>query len=272
MSDFKAFKEIKQYKKAMFIEITEKIHGSNAQIHITKDENGLLSAKAGSRTKYLTPGKLTDNYGFAAWVSANASEIIEKLGEGLHYGEWYGAGINSGYNLKERRLALFNTKLFPPERPLPANVDVVPVLYKGPYSENAIAGILDDLKTNGSKLVPGFMNPEGIVINFPAFGHSVKRVFKEEETSWRPAKNKGVNKLSLLVDKELVAKRLQPLRLAKLLSRDSTYREQYPESLPTMARDYIADLEKEDQLLNLDEPTIKAIKKAVWPWIKEMLE
>lgn len=264
MSEFKAFGEIKQFGKALFVRITEKIHGSNAQILI---ENGVVTA--GSRTRWLSPGKETDNYGFASWAADNSAELVEKLGEGRHYGEWYGAGINSGYNLKEKRLALFNTQGFA-EKPLPPQVDVVPTLYEGPYSQEAVDQAAATLKEKGSQLVPGFMSPEGLVINFPAFGHSVKYVFKPEETAWRPLPGTRKERVQILVDEAEVTKRLQPIRLEKLFSRDSTYHD-LPASLPRLAKDYIADLEKEGQLEGADPATIKAIKRALFPWIKEMI-
>lgn len=271
--DFKPWKEIKQLNKGLHIRITEKIDGSNAQIVIETVlsnkwvESGITDYNviAGSRTRFLSPGKDTDNYGFAAWVEANRTELIEKLGLGVHYGEYYGAGIGAKYGLSEKRLALFNVKHFPPGRPLPKGVDVVPVLYEGPFSQQAIDDALNLLKTQGSQLVKGFMNVEGVVVEFPAFGHSLKHVFTPEETGWKAPKGEGLNKKAEGVD---VSAYLQPIRLGKLLSRDSTYLENYPESLPQIAKDYIADLEKEDQLINVDPVTLKAIRKQVFPWIK----
>jgi hypothetical protein len=83
--------------------ITEKIDGTNAQILITKD-NRLLT---GSRTRWITPND--DNYGFAKWVEENREEVL-KLGIGRHFGEWWGSGIQRGYNLPkgEKRFSLFN--------------------------------------------------------------------------------------------------------------------------------------------------------------------
>ena len=66
--------------------VTEKIDGTNAQVHITED--GKITA--GSRTRWITPE--ADNFGFAAWGQENRGHLLE-LGPGSHFGEWWGAGI-----------------------------------------------------------------------------------------------------------------------------------------------------------------------------------
>ena len=86
------------------VTISEKIHGTNAQIAI----NDLATEiQAGSRNRWITPED--DNYGFATWVYENKDALITLLGPGRHFGEWYGSGIGPGYGLKEKRFALFNT-------------------------------------------------------------------------------------------------------------------------------------------------------------------
>jgi len=79
--------------------ITEKIDGTNAQICIKEDGTFLV----GSRTQWITPEK--DNHGFAKWAYANKEELLS-LGVGNHFGEWWGNGIQRGYDLKngEKRL------------------------------------------------------------------------------------------------------------------------------------------------------------------------
>lgn len=112
--------------------VTEKIDGTNAQILIepisrqsfdsnliaaedipdSGSENGVnesyvLGMYAGSRSKWITPQ--SDNSGFAKWCLANHAELF-KLGQGRHFGEWWGSGIQRGYNLPkgEKRFSLFN--------------------------------------------------------------------------------------------------------------------------------------------------------------------
>ena len=108
---FEGFGKIARAQKAMGCVITEKIDGSNAQIII---EDGKIVA-VGSRKRWIAPGKSTDNFGFAGWV-----ERLLGLGEGIHYGEWYGSGIQSGYGLVdgEKRFALFNTDRWGMREPL----------------------------------------------------------------------------------------------------------------------------------------------------------
>ncbi len=139
--------------------ITEKIDGTNAQVIIAEDG----TVRAASRTRLVTP--LADNYGFATWVMQNA-EALTRLGPGRHFGEWWGTGIQRKYDLAEKRFSLFNVHRWEAGLPegLPANVHVVPVIYRGPFSSQAVTLALETLKTSGSQAAPGFKNPEGIVV------------------------------------------------------------------------------------------------------------
>src|SRR5687767_3287692 len=82
--------------------ISEKIDGTNAQILITED-GGFYT---GSRNRWVTPEQ--DNFGFSKWAHEN-KELLMKLGVGRHFGEWWGAGIQRTYGLKEKRFSLFNS-------------------------------------------------------------------------------------------------------------------------------------------------------------------
>ncbi|MDE2467212.1 MAG: RNA ligase family protein, partial [Bradyrhizobium sp.] len=132
--------------------MTEKIDGTNAQIAWFElqseeaveaaaadplclkvvsgqyDGESPMALYAGSRNRWLLPGK-QDNFGFAAWVFANSAELL-KLGPGRHFGEWYGAGIQRGYGLTEKRFALFNTARWLADDRATC-CDVVPILAKG---------------------------------------------------------------------------------------------------------------------------------------------
>ena len=115
--EFKPFEKIPRWSRG--IVVTEKIDGTNAVVAICAlpdDEvmptetplvavRGKLLIYAGSRSRWVTPA--SDNFGFAAWVQENADELA-KLGEGYHYGEWWGAGIQRRYGLDTKRLSLFN--------------------------------------------------------------------------------------------------------------------------------------------------------------------
>ncbi len=157
------------------ITITEKLDGTNAQICI---EPGIKDAPmsiyswfdeatqtdmvmyAGSRTRWITPEQ--DNQGFARWAKENAQELT-KLGEGSHFGEWWGQGIQRKYNLTTKRFSLFNVARWNSET-LPTCCNVVPTLYVGTFSEEQIKAQLTKLATDGSVAAPGFPQPEGIVI------------------------------------------------------------------------------------------------------------
>lgn len=188
--------------------VTEKIDGTNAGIHITAvphDEPGEVTVwdghwtspvvdgtryvvSAQSRKRIISPGKTTDNYGFAGWVYDNAEDLVRILGEGLHFGEWWGRGIQRSYDLDGKVFSLFNTERWfktgedgydsmstrAELSALAGQIRAVPVLYSGTFSEQRITDALYDLQTFGSKAAPGFMNPEGICV----YHTQTRNVFK----------------------------------------------------------------------------------------------
>ncbi len=171
------------------IVITEKIDGTNAQVYIGDD--GLFLT--GSRTRWITPSD--DNYGFSRWAHEHQEELM-KLGPGSHFGEWWGGGIQRGYNLPkgEKRFSLFNTgrwvKANPPDvlpelvgkqQYCPGCCHVVPVLYTGPFDTNNISNVLWRLRENGSVVSPGFLKPEGIVVFHTASGELYKKTLERDE-------------------------------------------------------------------------------------------
>jgi len=211
--EFQEFTKIGRLSREVII--SEKIDGTNAHIAIEDTRNiapesfqplqivatvGHLALRAGSRTRYITPDQ--DNFGFAAWVLANAEELSE-LGPGRHYGEWWGSGIQRGYGLAkgERRFSLFNTirwalhgtepQRIPKEDPrlevyqdvLPSCVGLVPVLYRGSFDSfmGHIDDIIERLRVDGSAASPGFMNPEGIVVYHTASGVMFKKTLVKDE-------------------------------------------------------------------------------------------
>ncbi len=153
--------------------VTEKIDGTNAQVHITEDGRMF----AGSRSKWISPD--ADNFGFAKWVQAHRDELMA-LGTGSHFGEWWGSGVQRGYGLGggEKRWSLFNVgrwavkpdpagqavTLADKQEFAPACCSVVPILYAGEFDTAKIEATLTLLGTTGSQAAPGFANPEGIVI------------------------------------------------------------------------------------------------------------
>jgi len=180
--------------------ITEKIDGTNAQIVITfepldsrvgVDMTDVIAVKesdlprhsffmrVGSRTRWITPGKTTDNYGFAGWCQENADELF-KLGEGQHFGEWYGQGIQRNYGLDHRRFALFNTARWGTHNPnTPKCCEVVPLLAQ--CSMSYVDAVVKYLQAGGSVAVPGFMNPEGIVAYHTASKQNFKVLLENDD-------------------------------------------------------------------------------------------
>jgi hypothetical protein len=266
--EFRAFPKIERIGKVEMA-ITQKIHGTNAQVFIY-EKDGTLDLLVGSRTRWITPED--DNFGFAAFVQANREAFIRLLGPGVHFGEWAGPGINSGEGLTQKTFVLFDFWKYPPERELPPQTTVVPLLYRGPLDATKIEKAMDDLKTNGSKLVPGFMRPEGVVVNVA--GTRYKKVFEAEETKWTKGdgNKERLQKVAASVD---VSHLLQPVRMEKLLSRDEKYVRNYPNSLPEICSDYIADLVAEGQIVAPTPDDFKVIKKALgsqlYGFAKEMV-
>ena len=199
--------------------ITEKLDGTNAAIGIVemtghpegwapppnegcvKVNNVWYRVYAQSRSRIITPSD--DNYGFAMWVRRHAASLVELIGAGLHFGEWWGVGINRQYDLSERRFSLFNTAKWEDDpagkaalataRERDCAIYTVPVLYAGPWvsdfevrcEELGKGGIpitetfapdvmLEILKHKGSVAAPGFMDPEGIVVFHKASGQCFK--------------------------------------------------------------------------------------------------
>jgi len=152
--------------------ITEKIDGTNAQICITEDGN----IYAGSRKRWITPE--SDNFGFAKWVEENKEDLLS-LGEGRHFGEWWGSGIQRRYNQDRKRFSLFNVDRWGEDRP--ECCDVVPVLYRGIFDTTAAMNCLCVLEEEGSAASPGFMNPEGIIIYHIQGRFGLKKTLEKDE-------------------------------------------------------------------------------------------
>jgi len=188
--DFVEFPKI--YRVSRPCVITEKIDGTNGQICITDDGRFLV----GSRQRWVTSED--DNYGFAKWAYTNKEELL-KLGVGKHYGEWWGQGIQRKYNLEEKRFSLFNTirwclhnqepqrietvdpRIEKYQERLPECCSLVPVLYKGIFTTQAIEDSIEFLRKNGSQASPGFMRPEGVVCFHIQGNFGLKKTLEKDE-------------------------------------------------------------------------------------------
>lgn len=183
--------------------ITEKIDGTNSAVIIEETVDfvegdplalGWIAAVtldgkdylvgAQSRNRLITPGKQSDNYGFAAWVRENCVKLVAALGPGRHFGEWWGQGIARGYRARQRYFSLFNTQRFGTvdflhEHGLP-NVGTVPILYEGPFTTDIVDQALAYLKGHGSLVSFGFDKPEGVVVYHEAARHTFKVLLEND--------------------------------------------------------------------------------------------
>lgn len=141
--EFRAFDKISRLNRECVV--TEKIDGTNALVYVGEDGSVL----AGSRSRWITPE--ADNFGFARWVRAHEDELRAGLGVGRHFGEWWGSGVQRGYGLinGEKRFSLFNVSRWDiPERP--ACVGIVPVIYAGLFTTQAVENAIARLRIEGS--------------------------------------------------------------------------------------------------------------------------
>lgn len=153
---------------------------------VVYDEGGVYLVAAQSRNRFIVPGD--DNFAFAKWVYDNSSDLVKVLGEGRHFGEWWGSGIQGGYGLPkgERRFSLFNVKRW--ENTLDWNkghdtlpeLYMVPVIYKGRFSTQIAEQCILQLRELGSMASPGFMKPEGVVVFHTASG-TLYKTFLEND-------------------------------------------------------------------------------------------
>lgn len=157
--------------------ITEKIDGTNAAICV--GPSGEFACQ--SRKRLIEPGD--DNYSFAAWAYERREELSAFLGPGRHFGEWWGKGINRGYDRESRTFSLFNVERWAdkPNNRLdwPEGLSVVPTLCRHTFNENKIHEVKAQLWAGGSKAAPGYGNPEGIIIWHQAARAKFKSTFDE---------------------------------------------------------------------------------------------
>lgn len=112
--------------------------------------------RAGGPDGWLTP--ISDKFGFAKWVEENAEFCTALLAPGRNHGVWFGPGIGRDYAVTK---AMFAPLALPAGVYSPIRV---PVLHRGPFYMDDIEAILEELQRTGSKFIPGYMNPAGIVI------------------------------------------------------------------------------------------------------------
>lgn len=203
MTEFIGFPKIPRIFRDM--ELTEKLDGTNACIIIEQhpfgtaivppqnmlalvlsdelSEDGLSTHEyhiyAQSRSRFISIEK--DNHGFADWVVRNKWSLVNDLGIGRHYGEWWGHRINRGYGLDHKRFSLFNTKRWSDQKFSTENLYVVPILYNGAFDSDDIIDIIEELKNHGSYAAQGYMNPEGVVIRHIPGGQLFKATIENDQ-------------------------------------------------------------------------------------------
>src|SRR5688572_19345328 len=178
--EFEEFPKMPRYSREVIV--TEKIDGTNAQIFIKELEGyddpdaffqlDALAMYVGSRSRWID--EKNDNHGFARWCREHYEELFD-LGPGRHFGEWWGSGIQRGYDLPkgEKRFSLFNVSRWSESRP--SCCHVVPELWRGNFDELDIDYQMRALKSHGSYASPLYSNPEGIVIFHTAENFGLKK-------------------------------------------------------------------------------------------------
>lgn len=199
MVEFQKWPSIARLNRGMVI--TEKIDGTNAAIIISEPnpnfgeyplivkgpDDNRYGLAAQSRKRLITPD--SDNFGFAAWAFENAEILVDHLGTGRHFGEWWGSGIQRGYGLSkgEKRFSLFNVHKWKGVNYLPGTFSdlpelcVVPTLSTYNFDTNKIRETMAKLQIEGSMASPGFMNPEGIVVFHTVASALFKVTFEGDE-------------------------------------------------------------------------------------------
>lgn len=173
---------------------TEKLDGTNSGVQIvlreedTSDDGAHVlvdgvhyAVVAQSPNRLITPGD--DNHGFAGWVWDNVEMLARTLGPGLHFGEWWGQGIQRRYGLDYKKFSLFNVARWGHlETESPSkHLGVVPTLWTGPFNTGLIHLALANLKVHGSYAAPGFMNPEGVIVFHKASGQTFKYTIENDD-------------------------------------------------------------------------------------------
>lgn len=169
--EFKSFGKISR-DNPFVVTITEKIDGTNACIIIN---NGVIIGVQ-SRNRLITPDD--DNFGFAAWVADNNNELLA-LGDGYHYGEWVGEGIQKNpRGMMGRAFYLFNTHRWNNNNAHPACCEVVPILFSGVMNEDTVNGLLCELKDQE------YYTAEGVVVYYHSTRSYTKHTIKAPNGKW----------------------------------------------------------------------------------------
>lgn len=142
------------------ITISEKIDGTNGVIKFAGEQMFV-----GSRKRWVFPHD--DNFGFALWANDNYEELLDIFGpNSTTYGEWWGRGIQRGYGLGVRNFSPFWPISAPRTLSDGSTVETVPIIWRGDFSQVAVEMAIAQLRSYGSLAAPGFMQVEGVVVQF----------------------------------------------------------------------------------------------------------
>ena len=173
MIEFRGWPKISRYTKPMKGVITEKMDGTNSALIIQEGE--LVGCQ--SRKRLIKPGD--DNHGFACWAFEN-KERLEKLGDGYHYGEWCGPGINGNrHNLDRKSLFLFSWYRDDRENHIANDLQFVRVLHEGDITGDVITQAMETLADTVE------YSAEGIVIYYYDSKYFQKHTFENPEGKWK---------------------------------------------------------------------------------------
>ncbi len=212
---------------------TEKIHGTNARIGWI---DGTL--RVGGRNEELT--ETNTNFGLYNWVMANKDAWIERLREtfdaanAVVYGEWYGPKIQKGVNYgAEKQFRAFDVRVNDVLLDwddyqavcVRLNVSMAPLVYQGPYDENAFLDLRHRISVVGQ--LAGVDDPEntweGIVVRPPIMvrskrGEWVMAKFKDEAFEERKSlKKTPLSPVDTAEADAFAAEWVTPMRLEHVL-------------------------------------------------------
>jgi len=155
------------------VTITVKMNGTNSCVIV---ENGVVVG-CQSRNRIITVDN--DNFGFAKWVSENL-ENLATLGDGYHYGEWAGEGIQKNHHLVEgKKFFLFNTHRWNCAT-RPECCEVVETLFIGLLTNETIPQLLQELQDTAKD----GETPEGVVVYHHALKGYTKHTIKSPNGKW----------------------------------------------------------------------------------------
>jgi hypothetical protein len=155
--------------------ITEKLDGTNACVII---ENGEI---VGVQSRKRMINVDDDNYGFASYISQN-EELILKLGDGYHYGEWCGLGIQKNpHNLDAKYFYLFDTRRWNTDNEPPEGIRRTRTLYTGTLNSNTVEDCMKQLELYAEE---NNYKAEGVVVRYILLRINEKHTFKNSKGKW----------------------------------------------------------------------------------------